>query len=137
MNREMLTKLIDCYAEQKIEENRLKKENNTLNKNIKEGILSLNVSSVATNNFVAKYTIVKQESFDDDKLANVLKNIWKSNKPNPYLKVVYVPVMEAIENAIYNDEFTKEDLAEINKCKITKQIPKLTISKKKGEENEN
>lgn len=137
---------IDMYGLGKETELSYKSSNNALNESIKEDLMNNLMlddngsATVSGTKYIIKYVTVKKEDFDNDKLIECLRKIWvykHGSMTNPFLKVVYVPDMDAIENAIYNGEFTKEDLTEINKCKVIKQTPKLTISKKKGEKNEN
>lgn len=126
-----LDELVNRYGNLKSEMDSYKKQVNADNSEIKSIMKEMDISEHNSGEFTAKYSITVSESFDEDKLVHTLQSIW-SNKngsmTNPYLKMVYIPDMEAIENAIYNGQLNAAELAG---CKVTKETPRLTIKRNK------
>lgn len=140
-----LDELISRYGNLKSEMDSYKKQIDSDNKSIKDIMSTEGITEHTAGGYTAKYTIAVQESFDDNKLVEKLKDIWfkkHSYQPDisgldnscPWIKTVIIPNMEAIENSIYSGELNASELAN---CKVVKNIPKLTIKKVKEKKNEN
>lgn len=96
------------------------------NKKIKEFMEKANLTEFETSNgLVAKVSIQKRESFNEDKLITKLKEL---NICKP-IKTIEVIDYEALEDVIYNNEL---DATKISDCKQTKEIQVLKVSEKKG-----
>lgn len=126
-----LTELIDRYGRVKSEMDSYKKEVDESNAEIKALMADEKLDSSEGMEYIAKYQIIKSESFDEDKLVKKLHSLWSEHNGSmacPYTKIVYVPNMEEIEQALYNGELRPEDIAD---CKIVKETPRLTVTKRK------
>ena len=124
-----LNEAINRYGENKEKESKLKKLLEQDNKTIKEQLKS---GTHDTGDFVATIKEITSEDFDNDKLVAKLKQIWAEehgSMTNPYLKITFTPNMEAIEDAIYNNEL---DPLELQGCKVTKVTQRLTIKRSKS-----
>lgn len=116
---------INRYGLNKESMDSLKKLVDADSKFIKEHVSN---ESVDTGDYVATVKTITSESFDNDKLVAALHKVWegKGSMQNPYLKMVFVPDMEAIEEGIYNGEL---DPACLKDCKVSKSQTRLTIKK--------
>lgn len=96
------------------------------NKKIKELMEKANFTEFETSNgLVAKVSIQKRESFNEDKLITKLKEL---NICKP-IKTIEVIDYEALEDVIYNNEL---DATKISDCKQIKEVQVLKVNKKKG-----
>lgn len=126
-----LSELIDRYGRVKSEMDSYKKEVDASNAEIKVLMADEKLDISEGSEYVAKYQIIKSESFNDEKLVQKLHALWSEHNGSmtcPYTKMVYVPNMEEIERALYNGELRPEDIAD---CKVVKETPRLTVTKKK------
>lgn len=126
-----LYELIPRYYENKEVFDKYKKLVDTDKDLIKSAVLARNPegSKVKSGDIEVNVSVITKKSFDDDKLVAKLRELWSNehgSMTNPYLKMVYVPDMEAIENALYNKELNPEDIAD---CKIIKKEVRLTAKK--------
>ena len=81
--------------------------------------------------YIAKFTITKRESMNDDLLLDIAKKHKKEFK-NIIKTREYVDVDE-LEKAIYHDAIPKKILLELDKAREVKEGPTLRVSKKKKE----
>ena len=96
------------------------------NKKIKKLMEKANFTEFETSNgLVAKVSIQKRESFNEDKLITKLKEL---NICKP-IKTIEVIDYEALEDVIYNNEL---DATKISDCKQIKEVQVLKVNKKKG-----
>jgi len=126
-----LSELIDRYGRVKEEMDSYKKEVDESNAEIKVLMANDNLNVTEGSEYVAKYQVIKSESFNDEKLVQKLHSLWSEQNGSmtcPYTKTIYVPNMEEIERALYNGELRPEDIAD---CKIVKETQRLTVTKKK------
>lgn len=124
-----LDELVTRYGTLKGEMDSYKKQVDEDNKEIKRLMSEQGLKTVSAGGYVATYSVSKSEGFDEDKLVQKLHSIWKGESiSNPYIKMVFVPNMEAIENAIYNGVI---NAAELSDCRVTKETAKLLIKKEK------
>lgn len=136
VNSNLLVEAVERYGSTKAEMDSYKKLVDEDNKLIKKLMVEKGLTVCEGENFTAKYSVAVSENFDEDKLVSKLQSIWSEHNgsmTNPYLKMVYVPDMDAIENAIYNGQLNAADLAD---CKVRKETPRLTISKTKKKSEE-
>ena len=139
----MLKDVIERYGNLKAEMDGLKKQVDQDNKEIKKVIVvdgkkveeDGKVKYVASSdNYTATLSYSYSENFDEQLLVEKLKELWSENgsMQNPYLKLVYVPDMNAIENAIYNGKLNAADLSS---CRVRNETSRLTIKKEKKDED--
>ncbi len=134
---EGLNELVPRYYANKVIEKEVKDALNKDNKEIKNIMLSANKEIENIGEYKVSCKTIITEDFDKDLLVKKLKSIWAEQNGSmtcPWLEMVYVVNDEALENAIYNGEINPEDLKE---CKISKSQVRLTITKKKGDKNDN
>lgn len=123
---EKLKQLIERFGANNEQVKALKKLTDADNAEIKQLMVAGNLSSVESDTFVATYSVTKQESFDETKLLDKIKELGLTN----VIKTVEVVDMELLESAIYDGEVSGADLAD---CKVIKEIPKLLVKLKKKE----
>lgn len=128
---ETLDELIPNYALNKIELDSYKKICDSANVKIKDIMYKLGEEKHESNGWIAKRTVVEKESFNEDKLLNVIKkyNIKDVIKTKEYVD------MDVLESYLYNNEASSELAADLASCKIVKEEIRLTISKIKNKEN--
>lgn len=121
--------VVERYGRLKNEVDSYKKQIDADNAEIKAYMKDKAFKSYRSENYTVNYSVAVSESFDEDKLVHTLQSIWSAKNgsmSNPYLKMVFVPDMKAIEDAIYNGQLNAADLAD---CRIRKETPRLTIKK--------
>lgn len=127
-----LNELVARYGKTNADMRVLKKSADEDNKEIKR-IMSLNgLPECEAGGYIAKYSVSKSESFDDEKLVKKLKECTFDGKSAHEAGLIdYVPVvnMEVLEDFIYNGKINAASLAD---CKVTKETARLTISKVKS-----
>ena len=121
-----LTTLIECYYQDKVNFDFYKNETDKTNKEIKEIMSERGWSEFSTDTLVAKKTVQKRESFDEQNLIKELKRLDCSDA----LDIIEVINWDKIEDMIYNG---KLDPTILTPYKHTKEIVTLRITKKKGE----
>lgn len=127
-----LNELINKYGKEKAEYDALKKVVDADNLAIKDIMLKEGDEvKKETDEYKASCKVVVSENFNENMLVNRLHKIWSENNGSiecPWTKIVYVPNMEEIENAIYSGELDPTLIAD---CKETKTQVRLTVSKLK------
>ena len=134
---ETFEELVERYYLNKQQENELHKRNTEDNTTIKTHMHLSSLTKTDADKYTVSITEVKSEKFNDDKLVQKLREIWSKDHGSmtcPWLKMVYVPDMEAIENAIYENELDPKMLAE---CKDVSVRENLYVKLKKEAKNDN
>ena len=124
-----LDELIPRYGEDNTELNGLKKIVADENSKIKELMKESKMDEATSGDWVAKITVKKSESFNDEKLLNIIKQLGLHN----IIKTKEYVDMDAMEEAIYNGTITQDMLLEISKAREVKETVVLNVKKKKGE----
>ena len=127
---EQLKDLIIKFGENKKEMDCLKKICDADNKEIKAIMKKSNLSEVNYDGWVAKYSIRKDESMNEAKLLQIIKNI-DNVKELGIIKTIEVVDMDALEDAIYNDKISKDTLLAIDTCRTIEEVEVLKVSKEK------
>lgn len=125
-NHLMLDEMIKNFYEDKQQADHFKKIAEDFNSQIKELLTQENLKEFeTTNGLIAKMTIQKRESFDEDKLIAKLKvlNGYTAIKTKEYVD------MDELENLIYNGHI---DAGQLTDCKQIKEVTTLKVNKKKG-----
>ena len=139
VNKEEMTKLlkalIPIYVENKREADDYAKLAKKYNADIKNMMRELDISDISNGSYVIKRSIVKTAKMDEQKMIEILKRVWTGDGENPYIKTVEVVDLDAVENAMYNNAFSQDIIAEFSACDISTTIEKLTISKVKDKED--
>lgn len=124
-----LDTLIPQYAENKAILDDYKKICDSENKQLKE---LMNEGSYEAGGYKCTKTISSRQSMDEDKLLYVLKQYYEcgTNKESIIKTKEYVDI-DMLESAIYNGQISNEILMEIDKCRESKEVITLRISKVK------
>lgn len=132
MSRQSLDELIPAYAENKAILDDYKKICDTENKQIKE---LMDEGSYEANGYKATKSIQVRESMNEDKLLDVLKDLDDNYAIDCYgtnlIKTKEYVDMDVLESLIYKGKLSNEVLMEIDKCRESKEVVTLRISKVK------
>lgn len=117
-----LDSLIPRYAENKSILDDYKKICETENKQIKE---LMEEGSYEAGGYKATKSVQTRESFNEDKLLDLLRqyDVGDIIKTKEYVD------MDALESAIYKGKIDKELLLAIDKCRESKEVITLRVSK--------
>lgn len=119
-----LDNLIPAYAENKAILDDYKKICDKENKQIKELMTD---DTYEAGGYKATKSVQVRETMNEDKLLELL--IDKGYKDTKVIKQKYYVDMDALESAIYSGQIPKEDLLAIDKCRESKEVVTLRISK--------
>ncbi len=125
-----LIALIPQYVANKTELDGYKKICEEENSKIKDLMLNLNLDETQSGNYIAKRVVQKRENFNEDMLLMIAHHygIPEIVKTKEYID------FDALENAIYTGNISKEILTEINKAREVKEVVTLRIARvKEGE----
>ena len=124
-----LEELIPIYGENNTQYNGLKKVVSEQSSEIKKLMQGNKIDEKSVGAWTAKITVKKSESFNDEKLLRIIKQLGLDEliKTKEYVDT------DAMEEAIYNGTITQNMLLEISKAQEVKESVALTIKKKKGE----
>ena len=126
LEAESLDTLIPQYAENKSILDDYKKICDKENKQIKELMTD---DTYEAGGYKATKSVSVRETMNEDKLLELL--IDKGYKDTKVIKQKYYVDMDALESAIYSGQIPKEDLLAIDKCRESKEVVTLRISKVK------
>lgn len=120
MENKQLYELIGLYKQYKQDSDRLKKQSDLYNKQIKDIMLSNGMTEVEHNGTRVTCTVSQRQEFNEEALIAKLKQL---KVKNVIKKKEYVD-MDALENAIYNGELSAAELAP---CQVTKEVVTLRV----------
>lgn len=124
-----LDTLIPQYAENKqlLDDYKkiCEKENSEIKELIKEG-------SYETNGYKATVTVQHRESFNEDKLLDVLQKD-RIYRDLGIIKTKEYVDMDALESVIYRKMLSGKQLMDIDKCRNSKEVVTLKVSRIKKE----
>lgn len=123
-----LDEIIPAYAENKALLDDYKKICDAENKQIKE---MMEEGSYEAGGYKATKSVTVRETMNEDKLLDILKQNYAVNQKLGIIKTKEYIDMDALENAIYKRQVTQEMLMEIDKCRETKEVVTLRVSKVK------
>lgn len=122
---EFLNVTIKSFYDNKQKLDEYKKATDVFNKEIKETLAKMNKEEFKTDNgLIAKVTIQKRESFNEDKLLAKLKEL----NGLTAIKTIEVVDMDELENLIYNGDI---DASQLSGCKKVQEIKVLKVTKAK------
>lgn len=133
----VLQSLIPIYVENKREADDYAKLAKKYNNDIKAMMKELDIDNISDGSHIIKKSVVKTAKMDEQKMIEILKRVWHGEGENPFIKTIETVDLDAVEKAMYNNEFSQEVLAEFTSCDISTTVEKLTISKVKKEDKEN
>lgn len=122
-----LDELIPAYANNKAELDTYKKVCDTQNSEIKKRLEELGENEYSAGGYVAKRSVQKRESINEDRLLEVLV---KHGVPEVIKTREYVD-MDALEKYLYNNELSDELSADLDSCRETTEVVQLRLTKEK------
>lgn len=123
-----LSKAIDDYKEGKDKENSLKKENEEKNKEIKDYMISHNLTKSSSDKYTATLSTTEKESLNDELAIEIIKEHLSGALLNSVIKTKEYIDEDALEKLVYNGDF---DPTVLSKAKIIKPVVTLRVTKKK------
>ena len=135
-NLSKLSTLVKRWGENKTQADALKKLVDTDAAEIKQIMLDEKLDSSISDNYKASLSFQEKESIDEEGLLAYIKSVIWNNKGSmhcPYIKTVEVIDWDAIEQAVYNGEITKEQVLGIDNYRSIKKTPVLRLIKAKKE----
>ena len=123
-----LSKAIDDYKEGKDKENSLKKENEEKNKEIKDYMISHNLTTSSSDKYTATLSTTDKESLNDELAIEIIKEHLGGALLNSVIKTKEYIDEDALEKLVYNGDF---DPTVLSKAKIIKPVVTLRVTKKK------
>lgn len=131
MTEQELKQLAQEYVTGKAELDKLKKQIDRINADIKNAMEEAKLNEVETESgAVVRYGITRKESMDEDMLLIKLKEFAPDTT---CIKTKEYVDMDILESEIYHGDLSDDALKAMDKCKNVKLTPVLTISKaKKG-----
>lgn len=123
-----LSKAIDDYKEGKDKENSLKKENEEKNKEIKDYMISHNLTTSSSDKYTATLSTTNKESLNDELAIEIIKEHLGGALLNSVIKTKEYIDEDALEKLVYNGDF---DPTALSKAKIIKPVVTLRVTKKK------
>lgn len=130
-----LDELVKAYALNKSEVDDLKKVCDKQNAEIKKLMSSNELPKWEVGDYTATYTVRASRTTDEDKMLEILKADWIKQNGSmecPYIKTKEYLDTDALEDAIFRGELSKELLADLNSCSTIKSVPTLTVKKKEN-----
>ena len=132
MTQNELWGLIDKYYVDKAESDEKKKQVEQENKQIKDGMVELESDVVETENYKATRSVSIRTSIDEEAWLRVLKE--QADLPEGIIKTKEFVDMDALEDAIYNGNISKEVLLKLNEHKKDTEVVTLKVTKLKKKE---
>ena len=131
MTEQELKELAQKYVEGKAELNKLTKQVEKINADIKEAMEKAKLNEVETESgAIVKYGVTRKESVNEDMLLVKLKELVPDTE---CIKTKEYIDMDVLESEIYHGYLSKDALQAMDNCTSVKLTPVLTISKaKKG-----
>lgn len=125
-----LSKLVISFGEKKTQLDALDKEVKKDNAEIKTLMKELGQSKYESGGYTVSYTEQKRESMNEDALLELLSKKHKLYTDLGIIKTKEYIDSDALESAIYNGDIPKAELLKMDKCRETKIIPTLKLTKK-------
>lgn len=130
-----LDTLIPEYAVNKSSMDRFKRLCDDGNKEIKRIMNETSCSKYEVDGWVAKLTIQKRESVNEDKMLEILQAN-KDKIPAGIIKVKPYIDSDVLENAIYKELIPNDLLIKLAECNEVKEVEILRVVKAKKKEDE-
>lgn len=134
-----LDKLIPQYALNKSKLEGYKKICDKENAEIKAIMKSFVVSKYETDDYRATYSTVKKETMNEDVLISLFNTVPAFTEIADTFGIVKIKPyidFDALENALYHNALTPEQIMELDKAKEVKEVVTLRVTKKKKQEDD-
>lgn len=122
-----LKTLVPQYYENKTNLDFYKKQCEAENAEIKKLMAEQKLKDFESDGVVVKYIIQNKETMIEDKLIALLK----SKGYTDIIKTREYVDMDVLEDALYHDTIDKDTIVEMDKCRESKEVIQLRVSKKK------
>lgn len=128
----ILSELVSSYGNAKNELDEVKAECDVLNKKIKETMQENDIKEFSADGFKVKYVVSEKETMNEAQLLEIMSTKHKDVSDNfGFIKTRPYIDFDAIEKEIYNGNVSDELLKDIGKCKETKEVVSIRLSKEK------
>lgn len=132
-----LKTLIPEYGQNKSKLDEMDKVCKSQNASIKLIMADNQMDSMTVDGWKATYSIQERTSLDEDALLEVLKKDWVERNGSmecPYIKKKEYVDMDALEDAMYNQEVSEDLIVKMKSCETVKKVETLRIAKTKEED---
>lgn len=130
--KDILTELVESYGKAKRELDEAKAECDVLNKKLKDTMQENDITDFSAGGFKVKYIVSEKETMNEAKLLEIMQAKHKETAENfGFIKMRPYIDFDAIEKEVYNGNVSKELLADIGRCKETKEVVSIRLSKEK------
>lgn len=126
-NLALLSELVEKWGSKKKMLDPLSKDVKSYGDEIKNIMVKEQIDESRSGDFVACLSFQTKEEVNEEGIIEYLKNNVKN--AGKYIKKVEVLDWDAIENAMYNQTITKEQMLEIDKFRTVKKTPVLKMGK--------
>lgn len=140
---EYLKELVESYGMNKKENDDLKKIVDNQNKEIKSLMESNNLKKFESDNYKVSYSVSTRDTIDEELLLSEAKTFTiadgidlKSAQEVGLIKTKEYVDMDVLESLMYKGGISEEDLMKIDKCRETKEVITLRVSKKKDKKDD-
>lgn len=140
---EYLKELVESYGMNKKENDDLKKIVDNQNKEIKSLMESNNLKKFESDNYKVSYSVSTRDTIDEELLLSEAKTFTivdgidlKSAQEVGLIKTKEYVDMDVLESLMYKGGISEEDLMKVDKCRETKEVITLRVSKKKDKKDD-
>lgn len=140
---EYLKELVESYGMNKKENDDLKKIVDNQNKEIKSLMESNNLKKFESDNYKVSYSVSTRDTIDEELLLSEAKTFTivdgidlKSAQEVGLIKTKEYVDMDVLESLMYKGSISEEDLMKVDKCRETKEVITLRVSKKKDKKDD-
>ena len=133
------TERVAQYAKLDAEIKEKTKVLNTEKEEIKTYMIDNKVDEEEADGYKVQCVKSTRTTTDEQKMMEIVKNFWHSTHGSeqcPYLKTVIVLDTDALETALYHNDFPKEVMEELNGCITSTPSYALKCSKIKNKKEE-
>ena len=128
----ILTELVESYGKAKKEMDEVKAECDVLNKKLKETMEDNDIKEFSAGGYKVKYVVSEKETMNEARLLEIMNTKHKEAAENfGFIKTRPYIDFDAIEKEIYNGNVSEGLLADIGKCRETKEVVSIRLSKEK------
>ena len=110
-----------------------------MNTEIKQIMEKDGLTEYTSDEYTVKKSVSVSESMNEEEMLKVLKADWAKRYGSmecPYIKTKQYVDMDVLESVLYAGELPQETVVALDKCRITKETVKLTLSKSKQSKKE-
>lgn len=135
---EYLKELVESYGMNKKENDDLKKIVTNQNNEIKSLMEANNLKKFESDNYKVSYSVSTRDTLDEELLLSEVKTFTiadgvelKSAEEVGLIKTREYVDMDVLESLMYKGDISEKDLMKVDKCRDTKDVVTLRISRRK------